>query len=97
MAYVLDGLEVNLENSNQIYIETVRENVAIPCKLTKREEEILIIMSIYGSSNQELSNMLYLSDSTVKNHIRNILKKTKKKSTRELLALVMSHAFKLIK
>lgn len=43
-------------------------------QLTKREREILQALSD-GSSNKEIANTLYISENTVKIHLRNILKK----------------------
>jgi DNA-binding NarL/FixJ family response regulator len=54
-------------------------------KLTKREDEILRL--IYeGYSNKEISQKLYLSLFTVKNHRYNLKMKTKAKNTAELIS-----------
>jgi len=44
------------------------------CDLTVREKEILELMA-QGYTNKEISNTLYISEKTVKNHVSNILRK----------------------
>ena len=55
-----------------------RENGAAPLadkeKLTTREREILICLA-RGASNKEIARDLELSESTVKIHVQNILRK----------------------
>ncbi len=43
-------------------------------KLSPREREILCNLSL-GKSNKEIAQQLFISESTVKNHVRNIFKK----------------------
>lgn len=51
------------------------ERVAVPApKLTARELEVLEEVAL-GKSNREIADKLYISENTVKNHIRNILEK----------------------
>lgn len=68
----------------------VVERIAKRYQLTKREEEILLMLAMYGHSNEELSRKLFVSQTTIKNHIHNMLKKTKASSTRELLSMVIN-------
>jgi DNA-binding CsgD family transcriptional regulator len=62
--------------------------------LTPREAELVKTVSLYGCNNKELSVMLQISEKTVKNHLANIMKKTKTKSCRELLALIVRASLK---
>jgi two-component system response regulator DegU len=50
------------------------ENKSISIKLSPREEEILFLLGL-GRSNREIGQQLFISESTVKNHVRNIFKK----------------------
>lgn len=50
------------------------ERTIAPAKLSPRELEILRLVAD-GQSNPEIAAMLYLSISTVKTHVRNILSK----------------------
>lgn len=50
--------------------------------LTPREREVLQLVA-RGQSNREIASTLYISENTVKNHIRNILEKLQMKSRME--------------
>ena len=50
-----------------------RQAVATP-RLTERELEVLRLVA-QGMSNREIAGELYISENTVKNHVRNILEK----------------------
>lgn len=56
-------------------------------KLTKREAEIVKLISD-GHANKEISEMLFISENTVKDHIKNILRKMDAKSRNEIVALL---------
>jgi two-component system, NarL family, response regulator LiaR len=49
-------------------------NVITPTELSSREHEVLKLI-VAGHSNSEIATMLYLSQSTVKTHVRGILNK----------------------
>ncbi len=53
--------------------ESARESVPAP-RLTERELEVLRLVA-RGMNNRDIARMLYISENTVKNHIRNILEK----------------------
>jgi len=82
--------------SNQIYTKVVdrirkvnppeREQSIIYSKLTDREIEITRLV-VQGKSNPEIAHELYISESTVKNHISNILRKLDLKDRVELAIL----------
>ena len=51
------------------------EQQALPTpRLTDRELEVLKLVA-QGMSNREIAGELYISENTVKNHVRNILEK----------------------
>lgn len=56
-------------------------------ELSSREIEVLNLISA-GSSNSEISAKLFISENTVKFHVRNILKKTSCSNRTELLAML---------
>lgn len=53
--------------------QSAREAVPAP-RLTERELEVLRLVA-RGMNNRDIARMLYISENTVKNHIRNILEK----------------------
>ena len=58
-----------------------RQQIASP-SLTPREVEVLRFVA-KGMSNREIAEELYISENTVKNHVRNILEKLQMKSRME--------------
>jgi DNA-binding NarL/FixJ family response regulator len=84
-----------LELEQEQEYSVVVEHIAKQYHLTKREEEILLMLALYGHSNEELSKKLFVSQTTVKNHIHNMLKKTNANSTRELLSMVINCFYEL--
>ena len=51
------------------------ERTSVPApRLTERELEVLRLVA-QGKSNREIAGDLYISENTVKNHVRNILEK----------------------
>lgn len=50
---------------------------------TSREKEIFVLL-LEGNTNNAISEKLYISDNTVKFHIKNILKKTQCKNRGDL-------------
>jgi NarL family two-component system response regulator LiaR len=58
--------------------------------LTDREREVLALM-IVGLNNREIGEQLYISSSTVKNHVSNILSKLDTTSRTQAAALAVEH------
>jgi NarL family two-component system response regulator LiaR len=58
--------------------------------LTDREREVLALM-IGGLNNREIGEQLYISSSTVKNHVSNILSKLDTTSRTQAAALAVEH------
>ena len=61
------------EFSNLSKKAEARQAVPTP-RLTSRELEVLKLVA-QGMSNKEIATELYISENTVKNHVRNILEK----------------------
>lgn len=56
---------------------------------TSREKEVLILL-LKGSPNSKIADSLYISESTVKFHVKNILKKTQCANRKELMSMFNS-------
>ena len=59
-------------------------------KLTAREEEVLQQV-LLGKSNREVGETLFISENTVKTHVRNILSKYDVASRSELISLLLKN------
>jgi DNA-binding CsgD family transcriptional regulator len=66
-------------------------------KLTRRENEILLGLVSLGLSNKELSEKLFISEKTMKNHMANIYQKLNIHSSRRILPLVLAEAVQYMK
>ena len=64
-----------------------RQQIATP-SLTAREVEVLRFVA-KGMSNREIAEELYISENTVKNHVRNILEKLHLHSRMEAVLYAM--------
>jgi DNA-binding NarL/FixJ family response regulator len=84
-AYLLKGMESNdlLEEIRSIHAGKKRIHPTVAAKLgefltednlTRREIEVLRLVA-EGNSNKEIAQLLFISDDTVKMHVRNILSK----------------------
>lgn len=60
--------------------------------LSKREKEILQLIA-YGHSAKAIANTLFISEHTVKNHRKNILKKLNLKNSRQLISYSLQYRF----
>lgn len=69
-----------------------KEGVSRACNLSRRELEILELMS-GGLGAAEIAERLFISPSTVKNHLRHILEKLNVHSRAEAVALALRHGF----
>lgn len=75
------------ENKIEIFPPVLMSEVAKKYELTRREEEIILLV-YKGLSNPEISEHLYISTSTVKRHMQNIFRKMNIKHRSELIHLV---------
>lgn len=58
--------------------------------LTEREREVLALM-VEGLNNREIAERLVISNSTVKNHVSNILDKLRTSSRTQAVAMAVEH------
>ena len=64
----------NIESQNSIQENSKNMKIVNSNKLTKREKEILNLMGM-NLTNQQISDRLYISTSTVKSHVSSVLSK----------------------
>lgn len=69
-------------------VNSIQEKVNRTNQLTKREKEISILI-IKGLRNSEIAEILYISEHTVKNHVRNILNKLGLKGRQQLFRKII--------
>lgn len=65
------------------------KNLEILNQLTKREYEIAVLIG-KGKSNREISQLLFITEGTVKNHITNILDKLQVRDRTQLALMIKS-------
>ena len=90
---MLSILFVKRYRSRQSEEESELERISSQFGLTNREKEILKLM-IKGKRNKDIEEELFISKSTVKNHIHNIYEKMNVKSRLELLNLIQKSNLK---
>ncbi|MFC2134596.1 LuxR C-terminal-related transcriptional regulator [Bacteroidota bacterium] len=79
---------------NNMIVASIKDNKEIitilgeKYKVSKREQEVLALL-IDGKSNKEIENVLFISSSTVRNHISLIYKKIGINSRGQLMKLVL--------
>lgn len=69
---------------------SVQKAAEFDSRLSEREKEVLQLIS-QGLGNKEISEKLYISESTVKNHLRNILDKLHLQNRMQLIAFAYQH------
>ena len=74
----------------QVLIHNVSEPAQPLMEMTGREKEILVLM-VEGLSNNEIAERLFVSQSTVKFHVSNILSKLGVTGRTEAVALAVKH------
>ncbi|MBK8020768.1 MAG: response regulator transcription factor [Chloroflexi bacterium] len=74
----------------QILIKATTRPPALGHDLTERELEVLALM-IQGLNNREIGERLYISSSTVKNHVSSVLSKLGTTSRTQAVALAVEH------
>lgn len=77
--------------SQELLLNIIREsNLADPIKLSRREKEILVLIS-QGLSNQEISSVLNISQRTVERHRTHLLEKTGSKNSIRLIIYALKN------
>lgn len=80
---------VTSQKTNGIDIMLAINSIAEQYHITKREKEVILAIILHGYSNKDLGEYLYISETTIKNHVSSILYKTNTGSTRRLLSMVL--------
>jgi DNA-binding NarL/FixJ family response regulator len=70
---------------------TISPAPTIPTELTDREREVLELLVQGVTTNRELAARLYVSENTVKYHLRNILDKLHLQNRAQVIAYAMRH------
>jgi NarL family two-component system response regulator LiaR len=84
------GLPSLSPEAAQVLIQRANEPAQSGSDLTDREHDILVMMA-KGESNGEIAEHLFLSKSTVKFHVSNILSKLGVSSRTEAVAVALKH------
>jgi DNA-binding NarL/FixJ family response regulator len=76
-------------NSRKKPIDLEAEKIA---DLTQREREIITaLLTFEGSTNEEIARQLFVSTSTLKNHLTTIYSKSRSKNRVQLMKYALSH------
>jgi two-component system NarL family response regulator len=78
--------------SGKEMISTSSSNVKACEVLTRREKEILQQV-IKGLTNREIAAVLYISENTVKNHLRNIMEKLHMNNRAQVAAYALTEGW----
>ncbi|MES2647581.1 MAG: helix-turn-helix transcriptional regulator [Bacteroidota bacterium] len=92
MMSILDSLEESCQHFYCSENNNVSESGEILPKLTSREIEVLRYLAI-GNSSKQIAGELNISIKTTDNHRQNMLRKTKSKSTGELVSFAIRNGF----
>ena len=82
-SYIKNSQKEQNINTNNLYLFLLKDNHVITQPLTIRETDILNLL-VNGFKNKEISEKLFISENTVKSHIRNIYNKAEVKNRIEL-------------
>ncbi|MES0489080.1 MAG: LuxR C-terminal-related transcriptional regulator [Leptospirales bacterium] len=98
LTYLLTNIAtiIVLFKANSLYkndTNTLTRTFILDYKITNREQEIIEMIQL-GLSNKEIASKLFLSPSTVRNHISNIFEKTEISSRGKLQNLINNTASK---
>jgi len=85
-----EGKSVLAPEATQVLISAATRPPAPGHDLTEREREVLRLL-VEGLSNQEISDRLVISQSTVKNHVSSVLSKLDAANRAEAVALALKN------
>ena len=84
------GYSILSPEATQALVQNNRQSPEIGFDLTQREREILALL-VAGSSNQEISEKLFISIATVKYHLTSIFTKLRAKNRVEAATIALEH------
>src|SRR5690606_26995187 len=84
------GQSILSPEAAQVLIRATTRPQAIGHDLTEREREVLVLMK-EGLNNRQIADQLVISNSTVKNHVSNILAKLGTSSRTQAVALAVEN------
>jgi DNA-binding NarL/FixJ family response regulator len=87
--YLSDGLQIFPKEHSDIH-EVFEDDFQVKYRLTKREVEILLLIS-QAKSNKEIAEELFISDQTVSVHRKNIMRKISVSNTAGLIKFAMDN------
>ncbi|RTR29156.1 response regulator transcription factor [Robertmurraya yapensis] len=97
LEYLLSVVEGSSEKTRGIankllyqFRENDLQNSALEKSLTPREREILLLIA-KGITNKQIAEQLFISENTVKNHIKNLLEKLEVENRVQLAAYAFKH------
>ncbi|TKC16366.1 response regulator [Robertmurraya kyonggiensis] len=97
LEYLLSVAEGSSEKTRGIankllyqFRENDLQNSALEKSLTPREREILLLIA-KGITNKQIAEQLFISENTVKNHIKNLLEKLEVENRVQLAAYAFKH------
>jgi DNA-binding NarL/FixJ family response regulator len=93
--YVARSREIEDAAARHYSVETVAEEPTsrqrfAELDLTKRELEVLRLIAD-GQSNREIARQLFVSEETVKSHMRNVLARLQARSRANAVAIALRH------
>ncbi len=75
---------VTVNKNSHLTLDITKINACIPSKLTPREAEIVLLVE-KGMTNHEIAEALFVSENTVKTHLKNIFVKTEAQNRTDLI------------
>ena len=85
MPFYFKRLPSSLDVINKVQLYCTKSTI-----LSKREKEIIPLL-MKGYKNKEIAKLLFITESTIKTHIKNIYKKTKTNSRYEFFNMILKH------
>ncbi|WP_211208402.1 response regulator transcription factor [Belliella baltica] len=80
----IESLKSDITDKNGYDINFSAINVKLPTPLSEREKDVVEQLEL-GLSNQEIATRLYVSENTIKTHLKNIFIKTEAQNRTDLI------------